>query len=96
MDSHKHGNKEKLSIDSFSLFTCKLIIRKKIVNNQNLNKKCLIQSLHWQIDNSNILDYVLNLLIGLNIVNKGPLISMRMVDSSKVRQEIRYWLQIIN
>ena len=26
MDTHKHGNKEKLPINSFSLFTCKIQI----------------------------------------------------------------------
>ena len=42
MDPQKHGNKEKLAINkkSFSLITCKLVIRKKRVNNKNLNKNC--------------------------------------------------------
>ena len=35
----KHGNKEKLLIISFSLFICKLFIWKKLVINQNLNRK---------------------------------------------------------
>ena len=40
MDTHKHRNTEKLSIKkSVSLITCKLEIRKKLVNNENLNKK---------------------------------------------------------
>ena len=40
MDTHKHGNKEKLSINSFSLFTCKLAIwEKKLVRNKNWNEK---------------------------------------------------------
>ena len=40
MDTHKHKIQENLSIQ-FSLitYTCKLLIRKKLVNNQNLNKK---------------------------------------------------------
>ena len=36
----KNGNKEKLSFKkSFSLITCKLVIRKKLANNKNLNTK---------------------------------------------------------
>ena len=35
MDTHKHGNNEKLSINIFFLFTCKRVIWKKIVRNQN-------------------------------------------------------------
>ena len=34
-----NGNKEKMLINSFSLFTCKFVIRKKLVSNQNLNRK---------------------------------------------------------
>ena len=30
-DTHKHGNKEKLSINSFSLFACKFVICKKLI-----------------------------------------------------------------
>ena len=33
----QHGNKEKLAINSFSLFTCKLVIWKKLAGNQILN-----------------------------------------------------------
>ena len=33
IDTHKHGNKEKLSIYGFSLVTCKLVIWKKLVRN---------------------------------------------------------------
>ena len=39
MDTNKHGNKEKLSINNFTLFTCKLVIGKKLVRNKNLNRK---------------------------------------------------------
>ena len=40
IDTHKHGNKEKLSISSFFfLFTCKLVNWKKLLRNQSLNKK---------------------------------------------------------
>ena len=43
--SHYHGNKVKLSENSFSLFTCKLVIQKKLVNNQNLNIKVVFSVL---------------------------------------------------
>ena len=40
MDTQKHGNKEKLLIKKiFSLITCKLRTRKKLVNNLNSNEK---------------------------------------------------------
>ena len=40
LDSHKHGNKEKLFIKSFLLFTCKLEFwKKKFIQNQNLTLK---------------------------------------------------------
>ena len=40
MDTLKHRSQEKLSIKkNFSLTACKLVIRKNLVNNQNLNKK---------------------------------------------------------
>ena len=40
MDTQKHGNRvEAENLKSFSLIACKLVIRKKLVNNQNLNKK---------------------------------------------------------
>ena len=40
-DTYKHENKEKLSINRFTLFTCKLGILKKLVKNHNLNRKVL-------------------------------------------------------
>ena len=33
---HKNGIKEKLLIKEFSLITCKIVIRRKLVNNKNL------------------------------------------------------------
>ena len=36
LDTHEHGNKEKLSYNCFSLFTFQLVIRKKLAGNQNL------------------------------------------------------------
>ena len=50
----QHGNKEKLSIYNFSLFTCKHVIWKKLVSNQNFNRKvvfivsknCIMYTLH--------------------------------------------------
>ena len=39
LDVHKHWNKKKLSIISFSLLSGKLVILKKLVRNQNLIKK---------------------------------------------------------
>ena len=34
MDTQKYGNREKLSVKkNFSLIACKLVIRKKLVNN---------------------------------------------------------------
>ena len=38
MNTHKHGNKKKLSIKK-ALINCKLVIRTRLVNNLNLNKK---------------------------------------------------------
>ena len=35
LDKYKHGSKEKLSCYSFSLFTCNLVIWKKLVRNQS-------------------------------------------------------------
>jgi len=46
--THKHGNKDKLSINRFSLFTCKLVIWKKLVRNENLNRKFLISVLNYR------------------------------------------------
>ena len=37
-NTHNYGNKVKLSNNNFSLFACKIVIRKKFVNNRNLNK----------------------------------------------------------
>ena len=39
LDTHKQGNKEKLSINSFSLITCNLLIWEILVRNQNLTSK---------------------------------------------------------
>ena len=36
LDTPKHGNTKKLSIKRFLIFTCKLVISKKLVRNQNL------------------------------------------------------------
>ena len=38
-NTQKHISQKKLSIKSFSMITCKLVIRKKLVYNRNLNKK---------------------------------------------------------
>ena len=64
METHKHGNKENLSIKkSFSSITCKLVIRKKACNNRNLNKK--------SSSSSTIVYYtfLLNYIHLLNILN---------------------------
>ena len=40
MDAQKHQNRKKFfNQKSFSLIACKLIIRKKLVKNENLNRK---------------------------------------------------------
>ena len=39
MDTHKHGNNEKLSIKSLSLLTWKLVIWDNVIRNPNLNRK---------------------------------------------------------
>ena len=39
MDTHKYGNKEKPSIDRFSLFTCKLSIKKILLEIKTLIEK---------------------------------------------------------
>ena len=38
-DTHKHGNKEKMSFNTFSLLTCDF---KKVVRNQNLYIKVIL------------------------------------------------------
>ena len=38
MDTQKMGTKRTRQLKNFSLFTCKLVIREKLVKNKNLNK----------------------------------------------------------
>ena len=77
MNTHKHGNKEKLSIYSFSVFTCKLVIWKKLVVNQNWNreKPCsLYRYKHWlllQLEPSST--FLLNLINSIqNKLKRNP------------------------
>ena len=50
MDAHKHDNKEKLSINSFSLFACQLALKKSCLTIKKLKLKVSLHCIDINAD----------------------------------------------